>query len=515
MSRVRLHKRLFLLVLVTLLSVSTAAQGQSARQLLAKGNKLFASGDYQGAFGAFERGNTKRPSPAFLRSMAFCKMKLYEHQAAADFLTQFLKKYPKAKDLKKLRETLKKLSDVIQTTLAVASTPPGADIYIDAEAGGKVGKTPKTMTIEPGTHTVILRKAGFAVTTKTVAIKARQKLNLSIALDLPLRVVSTPPGAEVFVDSLETKPVGKTPLGDATIAPGKHTVYVRAKGYQVFEKTLDVKSAVKLTATLALGLRVDSVPAGATVSVDGAKVKGLTPTNLGITPGSHKITLRHAGFKDYEKTVAVAPGVDASFKAVLRGGLLTMRTTPAGASVMAGTVVLGKTPLTRVAVPMGRISLHVTHPGRRPWEKAIAFDDTTLVSTKLRLGAPSWPFWALAGTAAAAAIGGGIAGGIALGRKSDFHEREHVDAGLPNGNGIFGKTCNGGDCPYGYQDATTGLLVTAGVLGAASALYYLAQSKYGGPTWPFWALAGTTAAAGILGTVFGIVAMSKKTSGTT
>lgn len=465
MSFKRLPRLLSVLVALSLFALAAPVAAQSARALLAKGNKLFAAGDYQGAFAAFSEGNKKKPSPSFLRSMAFCKLKLYQHKDAQDLLTEYLKKYKRAKDAKKLSDTLKKLDDVVATTVMIESTPPGADIYIDAEAAGRIGQTPKKVTIEPGTHTLILKKAGFSPTTKTFTVKAREAASQKIALEVPLVVTSDPAGADVFIDTLDGKSVGKTPLSEAGITLGKHKVFVKAAGYKIFSREVDVTQKLSLAAKLALGLRIDSDPAGAMVSIDGTKVEGVTPVDAEITPGAHKISLTLPGFKDFEKNVTVVAGTDASFKAELQGGLLSMRTGVTGAKVMVGGLEVGKTPLARVAVPMGSKVVKVEHPDRRGWSQALDFNDTTLIDANVTLGKPAWPFWVMAGTAAAAGIAGGALGIVSLGKTGDYEE-SGGKCGVP-GKGVFDQTC-----PYATHDASTGLLISAGVVAVAATLYY-------------------------------------------
>ncbi|MFP5205019.1 MAG: PEGA domain-containing protein [Acidobacteriota bacterium] len=46
-----------------------------------------------------------------------------------------------------------------QASLIIESTPPGADIEVDS---GFVGNTPSTVTIPPGSHEIVVKKAGFA-----------------------------------------------------------------------------------------------------------------------------------------------------------------------------------------------------------------------------------------------------------------------------------------------------------------------------------------------------------------
>lgn len=54
-----------------------------------------------------------------------------------------------------------------QASLAVESTPAGADVEID---GAFVGNTPSTLTVTPGSHKVSVKKKGFAEWTKTLNV---------------------------------------------------------------------------------------------------------------------------------------------------------------------------------------------------------------------------------------------------------------------------------------------------------------------------------------------------------
>jgi hypothetical protein len=55
----------------------------------------------------------------------------------------------------------------VQASLVIDSTPPGADIEIDAAF---VGNTPSTVAVAPGSHQISVKKKGFADWTKTVAV---------------------------------------------------------------------------------------------------------------------------------------------------------------------------------------------------------------------------------------------------------------------------------------------------------------------------------------------------------
>lgn len=66
-----------------------------------------------------------------------------------------------------------------QATLAIASTPPGADIEVD---GSFVGNTPSTVTLATGSHQVVVKKKGFADWSKTLNITSGN-INLNAELE--------------------------------------------------------------------------------------------------------------------------------------------------------------------------------------------------------------------------------------------------------------------------------------------------------------------------------------------
>lgn len=54
-----------------------------------------------------------------------------------------------------------------QASLAIDSTPAGADVEID---GAFVGNTPSTVTVAPGSHQIVVKKKGFTDWTKTLNV---------------------------------------------------------------------------------------------------------------------------------------------------------------------------------------------------------------------------------------------------------------------------------------------------------------------------------------------------------
>ena len=164
--------------------------------------------------------------------------------------------------------------------LYVNSDPPGAGIFVDGRDTGK--KTPELLAGLPaGMHKLLVKKSDALGAFRSVEVKPNALLNLDFRLERllgALYVKVRPFGSEVLVDG---KKIGRTPL-NRNLPTGRVEVEVRKEGHHPLKRTVRVrfgKTAV-LTETLQAipkgTLIVQSVPAGATILVDG-KEMGKTP----------------------------------------------------------------------------------------------------------------------------------------------------------------------------------------------------------------------------------------------
>jgi len=75
------------------------------------------------------------------------------------------------------------------------------------------------------------------------------------------------------------------------------------------DKVADAKASLEaLKAKLVGDVNVNTVPMGATISVDGTPQMGETPMVLKLTPGAHKLTVSASGFETKEVEIEVKPG---------------------------------------------------------------------------------------------------------------------------------------------------------------------------------------------------------------
>ncbi|MDP2796597.1 MAG: PEGA domain-containing protein [Methanoregula sp.] len=121
---------------------------------------------------------------------------------------------------------------------------------------------------------------------------------------------SVPDGASVVMSE---KYLGKTPLTVSALAPGTYDVIFSQFGYEKFSTRVPVEAGriTEVTATLVPntgGLAITSVPAGASVLVDGRNI-GLAPVTAGnLTVGNHTVTVSLDGCISLQQTVTVIPG---------------------------------------------------------------------------------------------------------------------------------------------------------------------------------------------------------------
>jgi hypothetical protein len=104
-----------------------------------------------------------------------------------------------------------------QTTLAIDSTPPGADIEVD---GNFVGSTPSTINVAPGSHTIAVKRKGFSDWNRTLNVTGGN-VHLNAELDSAALVPTTMPAESSSPAAQPTQP--STPPATASPAAAPST----------------------------------------------------------------------------------------------------------------------------------------------------------------------------------------------------------------------------------------------------------------------------------------------------
>jgi hypothetical protein len=162
----------------------------------------------------------------------------------------------------------------LMATLAVTSTPSGANVYIDGRDTGKL--TPAQVSVDKGQHIVLVRKQGYLDETTSAQFVLAQTVNFSSTL--------RPLGN---VDDIKT--VGKMhKLFGGKEAQGMGTVVVKTQ------------------------------PKGAQVAVNEHVLDKFSPVEFSVDPGNYVVDITLTGYAPIHKVVSVDKGGKAVIDEVMQ-----------------------------------------------------------------------------------------------------------------------------------------------------------------------------------------------------
>ncbi|MFN2549593.1 MAG: PEGA domain-containing protein [Myxococcales bacterium] len=231
---------------------------------------------------------------------------------------------------------------------------PGASIRID---DNDIGKTPLTVPLLPGPHTVSVTAADGRGAEQQIDVKpGKKKQDMLVELrnaggPATLSVNSDPQNANVLVDGAMA---GRTPF-QGELAGGEHLVAVEMDGHMREERKLIAREGRDVNVSFALAtlpkspaLAVESEPIGALVILDG-KERGRTPFLAPLDNGKHEVVLKLEGHREVGTFFTMPSDRDLSIRLDLpvgqgTGSRLTLTSVPSGANVAIDGKEIGITP---------------------------------------------------------------------------------------------------------------------------------------------------------------------------
>jgi hypothetical protein len=160
-------------------------------------------------------------------------------------------------------------------TAAIASDPAGASIYVDGKDSLRV--TPYQITLEKGTHTILVRKAGYLDETTSVTAVLGQTTHYSATL----RALGN-------VDQIKTVGKFKKLFGGKVTDPGMGKISVR------------------------------TTPKGAQIAVNRRMLDKGAPIDFMLNPGNYIIDITLTGYKPVQKVIVVDQGGSVSVDETLQ-----------------------------------------------------------------------------------------------------------------------------------------------------------------------------------------------------
>ncbi len=128
--------------------------------------------------------------------------------------------------------------DEIKPSLKILTKPTEAEVFIDNEDHGV---SPLLASrLDAGEHLIRIRKQGFVDYISTVSVSGEFINDLIVDLQKwsSLTVLSEPADADVYIDDIY---LDKSPVNDKLIAPGKHMIAVKKKGFKSYYQYIDVE----------------------------------------------------------------------------------------------------------------------------------------------------------------------------------------------------------------------------------------------------------------------------------
>jgi len=182
-------------------------------------------------------------------------------------------------------------------------------------------------------------------------------------------VSATTPGATL---SIEGMPTVNLP-SKIDLPAGLHRLRVSADGAREWPSAVLLKAGeLQRIGPIELGapdarLRVTSTPSGAQITVAGV-FRGRTPATVELPAGSeHDVAVSLQGYRNADRRVFAAAGQDLALAVALQPipVSVTVQGEPAGAEVLIGVTVKGKTPLT-FELPARPHTLELRKDGMQP-----------------------------------------------------------------------------------------------------------------------------------------------------
>jgi hypothetical protein len=302
----------------------TKQQRELARQRFDRGLSLYDAGDFEGALREFQSALELVRHPVVLYNVVLVHAKLNQPVACVKAVEELQRDGLQELDAERRERLMDVYSDQVSRIgrVRVVSNVPnaivqvdGVDVAADASTGG--------LQLPAGEHVISTLASGYIPRRMRVSVPPRGEQEVVFTLQplestlAHLSVTTDVPDVEVFVDG---EFVGRTPFpASLAFSPGTHQVALRRAGY--VERTqsvaLDPGGEGRLDFTMQLDSSALEREAGtldlaisepnSLVSINGL-TRGISPKMLRLPLGRHHLSVKSAGFLDYEREVVVAPG---------------------------------------------------------------------------------------------------------------------------------------------------------------------------------------------------------------
>lgn len=236
------------LVFCLALAAPTLTLAQSADYVAAKqrASAAFSDGRFEEAAEYFKEAFSIEPRGNLLYNIGVCYEKANRPEEAVKFYQRYvsaLPNSPKRPAVQRKIDGLKSQLEGQYQEVNVATSPPGAVVFVDDKAKGALGRAPVSFKLLPGSYVIIAELPGHE--------PARQRIELTEAVPAMVDLVLIPSdevgtvtfmvserNADVMVDG---RRVGRSPITEPLrLRAGAHDVLVMKPGFLPYKQKVEV-----------------------------------------------------------------------------------------------------------------------------------------------------------------------------------------------------------------------------------------------------------------------------------
>ncbi|MFH0852986.1 MAG: PEGA domain-containing protein [bacterium] len=280
------------------------------------------------------------------------------------------------------------------------SIPPGATVHFNQTQLTDITPFIKT-DVPAGRYPMKFTKAGYGDKSDSVTVLMDDTVTVSVTLDLLLgwvHATSVPTGADIYFGN---HPIPRQAPATDSLPPGNQQIRAELGGYHPATQTVIVRefetTEVTFNMVLITGtINITSTPIGAEVYVNGLSAGVVTPAELVLIPETYTLSLRKAGYYDWDTTTAVTADQTSTVDATLlmKPTSITITSSPSNVAIaINGTESGFTTPHTFSDIASDQYLIRLTLPGHFPADTTF----TTTLGEENRLyfslaSAPNIPF---------------------------------------------------------------------------------------------------------------------------
>jgi hypothetical protein len=174
--------------LVAPAAAQSSADIEKAKEQFRSGKEAYDNERFEEAAGAFHKAYDLSGRSELLYNVARAYWKAEKLKKAEKFFQQYLNELPDAANADEVVESIIQIQEEMaaqMSSVEVNASRAGIDIFVDQESEPRC-KTPCSISLLPGEHTVSARPEGMEAVSRTIEVEAEQ--SSSVRLELPGRL---------------------------------------------------------------------------------------------------------------------------------------------------------------------------------------------------------------------------------------------------------------------------------------------------------------------------------------